>query len=255
MRYYRQEHAGRAAALNLGCKNSRGNIVLFIDSHGLLDASCLDEHYKAHLKTEGSDVALVFGHLALIGDIANFGRKDFSATKQQQKWMLKHEQDPFRACKTGNVSIRKTILEKIGGFDEDFKGYGFEDAEFGLRLKKAGYRFKANWLATIYVFSLHQTLAGRCQKMREAGHNAVLFRKKHPWIGLQLVNPISRSAYYLYTLFGQARLKQVLRKLRLSPDNKLLQNKLRNFCHSLGIAEALHPKLKLPTTEELLALN
>jgi predicted glycosyltransferase involved in capsule biosynthesis len=34
---------------------------------------------------------------------------------------------------TSNVSIKKEYIDKAGRFDEDFREYGWEDIELGLR--------------------------------------------------------------------------------------------------------------------------
>ena len=39
---------------------------------------------------------------------------------------------------TGNASVRRDDLVRVGGFDESFTGYGHEDFELGYRLQKAG---------------------------------------------------------------------------------------------------------------------
>ena len=42
---------------------------------------------------------------------------------------------------TGNSSVRKTLLNHVGLFDEDFKTYGGEDLELGVRLHLSGAHF------------------------------------------------------------------------------------------------------------------
>ncbi len=252
MRYLRQEKKGRSAARNLGWHAARGDIVVFIDSHCILEPNFLEEHYKSHLHAAGSDLAVVRGYAPTIGDISHLGKKQYLPTAKEKKWFIKHAQDPFRTFMTGNISVRKDVLEKVGGFDEDFIEYGFEDAELGWRIKNAGYRYVLNLGACLYVFSRHQTFAGRCDKMRQAGHNAVLFRRKHRWLGLQLVNPISRASYYIYTAFKQALLKRLCQKIKKCPESKKLKNELRYFFHSLGIAEARVKSVHFPSTEKFI---
>ncbi len=42
---------------------------------------------------------------------------------------------------TRNVSIRKNLLDAVGAFSEEFKGWGLEDWEMGYRLYKNGVKF------------------------------------------------------------------------------------------------------------------
>jgi GT2 family glycosyltransferase len=43
-----------------------------------------------------------------------------------------------------NVSIRRALLEKIGGFDEQRFPFGYEDLDLGLRLARHGFRLLFN---------------------------------------------------------------------------------------------------------------
>lgn len=51
---------------------------------------------------------------------------------------LKTEKVPFRTFASGNVAFSKKQFESIGGFDERFKSWGFEDTELGYRFYNNG---------------------------------------------------------------------------------------------------------------------
>ncbi|MFC1516941.1 glycosyltransferase family 2 protein [Candidatus Margulisiibacteriota bacterium] len=248
LQYFRQENKGRSAARNLGWQNAKGDIIVFIDDHAILDSNFLEEHYKTHLEFENTNTIVVRGHAPRIGDLANIAKINKTPAAKEKNWLLKHESDPFRTFCTNNISIRKFVLKETNGFDEDFKEYGFQDAELGWRVKLAGYKFKINLQAVACIFSIKQGLLKRCDKMRQAGHSAVLFRKKHPFVGLHLVNIFSRIPYALYSVFDSFLLKRLFNKVS---QNIKLENKLRYFFHSLGIAEALNNKKDFPSTEEV----
>jgi GT2 family glycosyltransferase len=55
---------------------------------------------------------------------------------------LKGYQLPWILCFSGFVSIPRHLLEKVGGFDEEYKGWGFEDWDLGYRLYKSGATFR-----------------------------------------------------------------------------------------------------------------
>lgn len=249
LKYVFQENKGRSAARNLGWRNAKGNIIVFIDNHAILDSNFLEEHFQIHNKFEHTSLAVVRGFAPRIGSLENFKQSNLAPTAKEKKWLLKHEQDPFRTFCTNNISISKSVLQQLNGFDEDFKEYGFQDAEMGWRVKLAGYRFKVNLKAVACIFSLHQGFLKRCDKMRQAGHSAVLFRKKHPLLGIQLVNPFSKIPYKLYTALDSLLLKNIFTKIKKQQNNVSLENKLRYFFHSLGIFEN-STGTKLPATEE-----
>ena len=52
---------------------------------------------------------------------------------------LKNSKYPFRAFCGGNVCFHKTLIEAVGGFDEDFAAWGAEDTEFGFRVYNNGF--------------------------------------------------------------------------------------------------------------------
>ncbi len=94
---------------------------------------------------------------------------------------------PWMAFLTGNVSLRKALLDKVGGFDEDFVGYGYEDWELGYRLYEAG----AEYLASEHVVSYHQEHPVSSDNWQEAIDNFHLFLTKHPdidvlFLGIEL---------------------------------------------------------------------
>ena len=46
---------------------------------------------------------------------------------------------PISYCGTGHMLTRASLFREIGVLDERFIGYGFEDADFGVRTRAAGY--------------------------------------------------------------------------------------------------------------------
>jgi GT2 family glycosyltransferase len=80
---------------------------------------------------------------------------------------------------SGNFSIRREVLLKIGAFDETFKIYGNEDLELCVRLSKAGVELKycPEALARQYYTKDFAALAG---DNIAKGRTAVLLATKHP---------------------------------------------------------------------------
>ena len=82
---------------------------------------------------------------------------------------------PWMAFITGNVSIRKQLVEQAGYFDEDFVNYGYEDWELGYRLSKLGAKFMIGRDLGAY----HQEHPVSENKWKEAVGNYGLFTIKH----------------------------------------------------------------------------
>jgi len=82
-----------------------------------------------------------------------------------------------------NASVSRDMLERVGGFDENFAGWGLEDIELGFRLHKHGARFAWEPAAVNY----HQTHNPGLRAMDEAAErNLRYFARKHPCMEVQL---------------------------------------------------------------------
>jgi len=170
-----QDHAGPAAARNLGVEKAQGDTIIFIDSDLVVLKGFLQAHTDALLlgkKQLGSDRFFTYG--AVI-NTCNFDHPtaepykitDFSAA--------------FFA--TGNVAIPKHWLEAAGLFDTEFQLYGWEDLELGVRLKKLGLQLIKCPAAVGYhwhpPFNLERIDKLIDQEIQR-GRMGVLFYQKHP---------------------------------------------------------------------------
>ncbi|MED3563903.1 glycosyltransferase, partial [Bacillus xiapuensis] len=88
---------------------------------------------------------------------------------------LKSFEFPWMAFLTGNVSLKRELLDKVGIFDEEFVKYGYEDWELGYRLYKGG----AQYINAKDVVSYHQEHPIGENKWKDAIENYHLFIKKH----------------------------------------------------------------------------
>eukprot|EP00130_Batrachochytrium_dendrobatidis_P008524 XP_006683399.1 hypothetical protein BATDEDRAFT_93163 [Batrachochytrium dendrobatidis JAM81] len=89
---------------------------------------------------------------------------------------LKEFNFPWMAFLTGNVSLKKDLLNNVGTFDERFLGYGYEDWELGYRLHKAG----AIFCTSKDIPSYHQEHPISFRKWHEATKNYLFFTEIHP---------------------------------------------------------------------------
>ncbi|GBR75387.1 glycosyl transferase group protein [Candidatus Termititenax persephonae] len=181
-----QLNSGRAAARNHGIAESSGEIVIFIDDHIILDKDFVREHYFAHKKYEKKGVAVIRGRAEYVQTPDKAPEKPPRFTKKISKF---NENSPFVNFITNNISITRYALELTGGFDPEFKEYGFQDQELGYRIRQRGFKFKVNPKAVGYIFNVDgqstpELLERKLDKFRQAGRSAVLFSRKHYWGGL-----------------------------------------------------------------------
>ncbi|MBB2958520.1 glycosyltransferase family 2 protein [Pseudoclavibacter helvolus] len=80
-----------------------------------------------------------------------------------------------------NMAVRRTVLEAVGGFDEDLPPYGGEDLEFAIRLHQAG--AKAGFAPEQMVYFRPTTrLTTKIRKLYQSGRCEVMIWRKHPEI-------------------------------------------------------------------------
>ena len=127
---------GPAHARNRGAEAARGAILFFVDADVVLAPGALRR--VVTLFQERTDVAAVFGsyddHPAASGVVSRYRNLLHHFVHQNGNG----EASTFWA---GCGAIRRSVFEKIGGFDEQlFSRPSIEDIELGYRLRKRGYR-------------------------------------------------------------------------------------------------------------------
>jgi len=180
VRLLQQDHQGPAEARNRGVKAAKGDTIVFIDS----DLVVLDGFLEAHANTlrqrelefdkTGKAPAPIFTY----GRVINTCNFDDPISEP-------YKITDFSAAyfATGNVAIARVWLEKAGLFDTQFKLYGWEDLELGVRLKQLGLKLIKCPEAVGYhwhpPFALSQ-MPNLIDKEIQRGRMGVLFYQKHP---------------------------------------------------------------------------
>ncbi|HEY9751768.1 MAG TPA: glycosyltransferase [Coleofasciculaceae cyanobacterium] len=180
VRLLQQDHQGPAEARNRGVKAAKGDTIVFIDS----DLVVLDGFLQAHANAlrQGK---LEFGKVGNApAPIFTYGRVintcNFEAPTSEPYKITDFSAAYFA---TGNVAIARVWLEKAGLFDTQFKLYGWEDLELGVRLKQLGLKLIKCPEAVGYhwhpPFALSQ-MPNLIDKEIQRGRMGVLFYQKHP---------------------------------------------------------------------------
>jgi glycosyltransferase involved in cell wall biosynthesis len=235
-----QKNSGRSSARNMGICAAEGEIILFIDDHIIVDKKLVEEHIGSHDKAAGTNVMVVRGRVCFIRSASEAPDTTEYIPAEKIRPSL-DEQDPFRNFITNNISITKEALLSVGGFDEDFKEYGLQDSELGLRLKEAGCRFAKNPNAVGYIFGIGLEFEDRIKRRRQIGRASVLFYKKHPTLKVKLTLSVHFVAAFLYrtlSIFDRWINKLTEASMKVEPSG--LKRKLILFYSFLsGMNEAL----------------
>lgn len=143
---------GPSHARNRGLNVSTGEIVIFIDSDILVGRDFISNHLKYHNKSSNT---VVLGARRHLKDSETKIRED-SKPDSREVLLKSYSQDinflsaPWSICYTCNVSLDAN-LAKYNMFNNDFKGWGIEDIEWGFRLHKSN----VNWLFSTSTVGYH----------------------------------------------------------------------------------------------------
>ncbi len=155
----------RGAARNAGVRAATGDIVLFVDDDVRLPAQFLFAHASAHAQRGGRAVS---------GPILNVP----TPHDEPSPSMFNYSGAFFCTC---NVSVARAAFDAVGGFDEHFTLYGWEDTELGLRLRGSGVARGFAWNAYLWhIKPPHvETLETVVQKTVERGRMAARLLQKN----------------------------------------------------------------------------
>jgi GT2 family glycosyltransferase len=189
LRVCEQARQGQATARNTGSFLARAPILLFLDDDVIPGLDLISVHLAHHASAE---------HVAVLGD-CDIVRTEGGSLSELSMWMWWEDTNHRRAASsqpvsyrdfcTGNLSLRREDFARVGGFDQDFTGYGREDYELGYRLLQAGVTFVADRLARARHFNT-ATVRSRSKAARQEAQGDVLIARKHPELiaGLRLAN-------------------------------------------------------------------
>ncbi|MEX0699414.1 MAG: glycosyltransferase [Acidimicrobiia bacterium] len=193
--YARQTRDGFGAgrARNLGATHSSSDVIVFLDSDGLTEPTFVRGHAGHHT---GAEERVVIGGRVHIEARAitveairhgvdwasseTTGHDDFRTLLARRTGGFTSTDEGYRAFVSSNVSMSRSLFEKVGGFDPRFRWWGSEDSEFGWRLWQAGARFVDDSGVRIFHQTDTDTAGGQVGRQRARELNAGLMSSLVP---------------------------------------------------------------------------
>lgn len=190
MKYFfleRTENSCRSLARNEGLRRADGKIAVYIDDDILVNSNYLKElerfyAYYENLAVIGTRIELP--PIADDADVPDWEDTVWEAYKKADSkyleiryqtlnslsYNLSAHRLPWALVFSCNLAVPTATLRELGGFDEEFKGWGYEDIELGYRLYEAGVKIVVNSKLEV----MHQGHP----KSRMQKNNIELFKQK-----------------------------------------------------------------------------
>ncbi len=192
---------GPARARNRGVELATGDVVVFLDDDVTAAPDLLAEHAAFH-DAHGDQMRALLGrvdwHPSL--RVTPFMRwLDASGLQFQYDAGLQQGEveEPYRVFYMANISVWRSALRDVGGFDERFPNPAYEDYELGWRLHRRGLRLEYRPQARAF---------------HTRGIDLATFRRRTAMV--------AESAMFLKSLHPDFPLAESLLQNRVSPSRK-----------------------------------
>lgn len=203
-RYVYVEEPNRGKARNAGIAAASGDVILFVDDDVIVPPHFVAAHAKAHHDE-------IFP-LAVSGPIINVP----SPEHRPEPGPSNVSRAFFVTC---NVSVRGASLRAVGGFDEAFDLYGWEDTELGARLRAYGVRRHFAWDAYLWHIKppTPESLETALDKAMQKARMAARFVRKMPSTRIKLATGAYRANLVRAKLLAPPAAQPILAGLASSP--------------------------------------
>ncbi|OQX92543.1 MAG: hypothetical protein B6D58_02340 [candidate division Zixibacteria bacterium 4484_95] len=201
LKYFRNDPPlGRAVNRNLGYERSSGQNLIFLDG----DMVPTEGYIEAMLTATSTDIV----------KLGNVKHPPAEQTGRLEKYLYsrgrfgsryKNTPLPGRLFTSNNFFISKRNFTRVGGFDPNFKSWGGEDIDFGLRLEDLEIPIRIEPAALTYHYH-KRTVESLMKDFYSFGKNSFEYLiKKHPAFLEQLPAHFLglKNAHLIYKLISK----------------------------------------------------
>jgi len=192
-----QPNSGLAKGRNNGIAHASGERIIFIDDDVLPLPNFVEEHLRSH---DAHPLAIVRGAAINVESFGDLPPPVYTLRNYSGNFFW-----------TTNVSVPLATIRAIGGFNETFAEYGWEDIDVGLRLRFGGVRAVFNKNALVFNYKPRPTAIQIPKMIRQAqaqARTAVQLAKLHPHWRTYLAtgdNPVQRLIHKWMRCMEKAR--------------------------------------------------
>lgn len=172
------ENRGRVEALNTGFEAARGRVLIRCDDDLVVPAGYVAAHVAAH---EGETAVGVVGPTRDVHLPSPYAHTyGLDAAERSYAYALTRPPSERWRLWAASCSITRATWDEIGPYDDRYRGYGWEDVDYGYRLHAAGFPIEIVEAATAEHHGPARTAHARAVKAFEAGEARAMFRGLHP---------------------------------------------------------------------------
>jgi glycosyltransferase involved in cell wall biosynthesis len=247
-----QTNQGLAAARNKGATAAEGILLVFLDDDVVPTPNLLDAHVKAH---QNNQVDVVIGYYPpVIANYSDYFEVGLWAAWENIFYPLRFPGHRFNYndVSFGNSSIRSEFFKQTGGFSPEFKTYGREDWEYGIRLIKAETRFLFSSQALAIHYPTVEPLRSLSHKRYEGKADTRLGRSYPELKEILPISNLTKTGFFDSVIFSIAqkfpstvdiftsfmmRVLKVLELLKLRQQWRILWEFLSDLWYCRGVLE------------------
>lgn len=141
--YHHLDKAGLSRAYNAGTRVSDGDLIAFTDDDVIVPADWLEQIAKSFENDPGA--GLLYGQVCVPASLAEDAKRGLivPSLTWEKRERLSLQQGNYKVWGMGaNMAIRRTLLDRVGGFDEALGGGGplrsAQDYDFAYRTYRFG---------------------------------------------------------------------------------------------------------------------
>lgn len=196
--YVYQENRGLSTARNKGISYSKSEYLLFLDDDRVLAKDYFDniiipsknqvivgKRKEIYVRDIAKNIDFFKEKISMDYDYIDkrsLNERYYNKTKELINIFPNYI--PWIGCTFSNTLISKKTFEKVGYFDENFTGWGFEDLELAYRLHKENISFATNEkMCNTHIFHSHSK-----NILEQRARNYAWFCEKHPDYAIFLYN-------------------------------------------------------------------
>lgn len=207
LHHLEQPNSGPAAARNLGIANAESDVVVFLDSDVVPGDRVIEGLTRAlqdHPAWQGAEA-----RLQPTGGDDSFG------------WDAPRSDDGGH-YHTAGIAYRKSVLEKVGGLDENFSRAACEDVELAVRVLEHG---PIGFVPEAVVYHpRRRRTAATCWRARKNWRYVQMLACRYgfmAWPGNKTSYPRLRTAFCALVALPAGKCLDALRRLPRSPGDTL----------------------------------